>query len=97
MDIILNFFKIEITPTSRIDTPSELFSTYIKSGFLIDVVAVIPYSFIGMSRYISLRFLKLFEFSKYLSYFTEFVLVFTSSFINTKQSKIFKSLFKLCF
>ena len=83
-DILLNFLKIEITPTSRLDKPSQLFLNYIKGGFLIDVIAVIPYSLLGMSKYIFLRFFKLVEFAKYLSYFTEFVLIFTSSFINNE-------------
>lgn len=90
IDIILNFFKIEITPTSKIDKPRLLFYNYISRGFVMDAVAVIPYSLLGptMGKYIFLRFLKLFEFAKYLSYFTEFVLSFIPS-MNNEQSKIF--------
>jgi len=85
VDIVLNFLKIEITPTSKIDNPGELFSNYFGTPFFVDVIAVIPYSLLGMSNYIFLRFLKLLEFAKYLSYFTEFVLFFAQSFINTEQ------------
>jgi len=77
-DILLNFCKIEITPTRKIDDPKELFSNYIKGTFVVDVIAIIPYSIVR-SEYIFLRYLKIVSFDRYLSYFSE---VFYELFMN---------------
>ena len=83
IDIFLNFLKIKQNPTRRIDQPKELFDNYIKSTFVIDLIAVLPYSNF-QSDIIYLRYLKLINFDKYLGYMIDNLFELISSYMNVE-------------
>lgn len=96
MEIFLNFLKIEISPTRRIDDPLELFENYIKGSFIVDVIAMFPYS-VYKSELIFLRFIKIVNFNRYLGYFTNIMIEMLQYILENSQVKIVISIFKLLF
>lgn len=76
MDIILNFFRIEEGQSRKVETdPRVIFMQYAKGEFIIDVIAVVPYSMFN-PYLISFRYLKLIKFNKYLDYLQDYVFEF---------------------
>lgn len=63
-DIVLTFFKIQIVDVKEIREPITVALNYLKGSFILDVIAVVPYS-IYDPQYIFLRYLKLLKFSIY--------------------------------
>ena len=50
----------------------DIFSQYLKGNFIIDVIAVIPYTMFNV-YFIPLRYLKLIKFNIYLNYLQIYV------------------------
>ena len=63
-DIVLNFFKIPTIEGHLINDPVQVMLIYLKSSFIPDTIAVMPYNQIA-PKLIFLRFLK---FCKYNTY-----------------------------
>ena len=71
-DILLTFFKIQIVDVKEIREPLTVALNYLRGSFVLDVIAVVPYS-IYNPKYIFLRYLKLLKFSIYQKYFNQFI------------------------
>ena len=72
IDIVLNFFKIDHVRKRGQQDPFLIFKNYVKGNFLVDFIAVVPYSIV-YPPFMILRYLKLLKFNTYLMYFEEFV------------------------
>ena len=95
VDIILNFFKIEEGQSKKkVSNPLEIFSQYLKGNFIIDVVAVIPYTMFNVYL-IPLRYLKLIKFNMYLNYLQIYVFENFLVCFNQEQNKIVMSMLRL--
>ena len=88
---MLNFFKCE--SISRRGKPQEIMRDYLKGNFLIDCIAVIPWSII-YPVCIFLRYLKLLIYNVYLKYFEDFIIenIFIY-YLDNKQIKILMDIF----
>ena len=79
----MNFFKIQVSNTGQVDSPTELFFNYLQGGFVFDMIAVLPYSTFA-PNYIFLRFIKLWYFNKYLTYFTDSIVEMFHSYMTSE-------------
>ena len=69
-DIITNFFTIQVTETKMIDEPYQIAMHYLKSTFIVDVIAVFPYYSIN-PKLVFIRYLKCIQLRKYQDYLDE--------------------------
>ena len=93
IDIVLNFFKIDHVRKRAQQDPFEIFTNYVKGNFVVDLIAVVPYSIV-YPPFMILRYLKLLKFNTYLMYFEEFVFEFFS-YLNPEQIKFLKDISRL--
>ena len=94
LDIVLNFFKIQIVDVRTVRDPVELAKYYITGQFISDVIACLPWSVIK-PQLIFLRYLKFRKFAVYQNYFDEVVVEMATSFLNNEQIKKVVNAFRL--
>lgn len=83
IDILLNFFKIQITDVAKINDPRVIGKNYICGDFIFDVVAVLPWSTIRPSLTF-VRYLKYRKINMYQQYVDDLIQDLTQHILNNQ-------------
>ena len=71
-DVIKNFFVIVKLENSELRLPYEIAHLYLRTNFIVDVIALLPFNDLLGKKYIVIRLLKVKHWKKIEKYFDEF-------------------------
>ena len=95
IDIITNFFIYNVKDFKENQTLSHTVQQYLKSTFIIDAIAVVPYVYMGHPEFLFLRYLKIIRITNYQKYFDDFLIEMMEPYTDNEKIKNLINMFDL--